>query len=162
MTPVSREELTEKLVEARIRSRLRRIIRYVPEEIKNWELRDFLAVTDKSRREGALLFEDYVVPFALSARTRNAHGRTEAIICDICASWRRGPESAVITFSRDATTQVSYLVCGDLDCSLHVRGVTDAGKLSRTQIREDITPDGRITRLHERLRNILGHVTNHA
>jgi hypothetical protein len=155
MNLISRDDLKQRMEVARIKSRIRRNIRFVPEEISRWEDRDYLAVMDKPRHDGVLLYGDDAVPFSLSARQPNANGRVEAIICDICATWRRGTESASITFQKNATSTVSYLVCADLDCSLHVRSLTDAARLSRTQLREDITPEARIERLNKKLQSIL-------
>jgi len=152
---ITREEFAERVVVARIKPRLRKILRFVPEEIIEWDSRDFLAVTDKAGNEGVLLYQDATVPFVLSPRVARTGGRVAAIICDICATWRRGPESAVITLPKGDSRSVSYLVCADLNCSLHVRAMTDAGILSRSQIREDITPDRRKERLRERLATIL-------
>lgn len=155
MHKVAREEFAERVRQARIKPRLRKILRFVPEEITDWEARDFIAVTDKSGNEGVLLYQDETVPFTLSPRVARADGQVAAVICDICATWRRGPESAVLTLPKGDNRSVSYLVCADLQCSLHVHGMTDAGILSRSQIREDITPDRRIERLRERLAAIL-------
>lgn len=155
MRKITREEFAERIVAARIKPRLRKILRFVPEEIADWDNRDFLAVTDKAGNEGVLLYQDVTVSFVLSPRVARTGGRVAAIICDICATWRRGPESAVITLPKGDSRSVSYLVCADLNCSLHVRAMTDAGILSRSQIREDITPDRRKERLRERLATIL-------
>lgn len=151
----TREEFVAQLKDARISRRLVRDLRYVPEEITHVEQRDFVVVTTKSGKEGVLLYEDMVIPFELSARAANASGRVEAVICDICATWQRGTNSANLTFKMGENRTVSHLVCGDLDCSLHVRGLTAVSKVSRTQLRENISSDGRIRRLHERLRSIL-------
>ena len=67
---------------------------------------------------------DDVIPFQLAPRTAKTNGSIAAIICDICATWRRGPESAVITFPKGDRSMVSHLVCADLECSLHVRAMT--------------------------------------
>jgi hypothetical protein len=155
MHKITREEFAARIVVARIKPRLRKVLRFVPEEITEWDSRDFLAVTDKSGNEGVLLYQDITVPFTLSPMVARAGGRVAAIICDICATWRRGPESAVLTLPKDDNRTVSYLVCADLNCSLHVRAMTSAGVLSRSQIREDITPDRRKERLRERLAAIL-------
>ena len=155
MQRITRDECSNRLVESRIKPRLRKVLRFTPELIVDWESRDFLAVTDKSGNEGVLLYGDITAPFTLSARVAHRGGRVAAVICDICATWRRGPESAVITFQKSDRRSVSYLVCGDLDCSLHVRGLTNVGVLSRSQIREDITPQRRIERLCARLSAML-------
>jgi hypothetical protein len=155
MYKITREEFAERIAVGRIKLRLRKVLRFVPEEISEWDSRDFLAVTDKAGNEGVLIYQDLTAPFTLSPRVARSGGRVAAIICDICATWRRGPESAVLTLPKGDSRSVSYLVCADLDCSLHVRGMTDAGILSRSQIREDITPDRRVERLRERLMAIL-------
>lgn len=158
MLPIDRDAFALLVKSSSVKLRLRKTLRFVPEEVTNWELRDFLIVTDKSGREGVLLYGEEVVPFTLHPRTAKSSGRVEAIICDICATWRRGTESATITFQAGDRRSVSHLVCADLDCSLHIRGLTDASVLSRSQLREDITPDARVARLHNRLKAIIGNL----
>jgi len=155
MNVISREQFTE-LVRP-LKPRLKRELRFVPEEITEWENRDFLAITNKQGNEGILIipFLDVVVPYSLSKRMPGSKGRVEAIICDICATWQRGTYSAVITFQTSPVRSVSFLCCEDLQCSLHVRGKTSAAVLSRAQVREQIDPQERINRLHERLTNII-------
>lgn len=156
MNAITREEFTK--LTSSLKPRLRRELRFVPEEITAWEDRDFLAVTNKQGNEGVLVvpFADKkAAPFSLMARKPNASGRVEAIICDICATWQRGTHSAVITFTVDSTRSVSFLCCADLLCSFHVRGKTAASQLSRSQLREQITVEGRIARLKQRLGAIL-------
>ena len=148
-------EFELRMKEERISKRLVRDLRYIPEEITHVSERDFLTVTTKSGNEGVLLFNDLVIQFTLGKRRPNAAGRVEAIICDICATWQRGTNSGLLIFKKTSTHTVSHLVCADLDCSLHVRDLTDASKLSRTQLRESITPEGRIARLQDRLAKIL-------
>lgn len=160
MEPITREQFAE--LTRSLKQRLKRDLRFVPEEITNWKDRDFLAVTNKQGNEGVLIIpfmNDAVIPFALQARKPNAQGRIEAIICDICATWQRGPHSAVITFADGDRRTVSFLCCADLNCSLHVRDKTDAAKLSRTQLREQITPEDRIARLKERLKAMIATVS---
>lgn len=158
MLPIDRDAFALLVKSSPAKLRLRKTLRFVPEEVANWDLRDFLIVTDKSGREGVLLYGEEVVPFTLHPRTAKSSGRVEAIICDICATWRRGTESATITFQAGERRSVSHLVCADLDCSLHVRGLTDASVLSRSQLREDLTPDARVARLHKRLKAIIGNL----
>lgn len=156
----SREEFTEIIKKAGISRRLQRDLRYVPEEITHSEWRDFLAVTTKSGNEGVLLYEDFVLPFTLTPRAANSKGRVEAIICDICATWRRGTDSATITFAKSPKNSVTHLVCADLNCSLHVRGLTDAARLSRVQLREQIDDSERVERLQRRLMAICGDIAS--
>ncbi|MNY56422.1 hypothetical protein D3C86_1925030 [compost metagenome] len=98
----------------------------------------------------------FVVPFRLQARKASSMtGRVEAIICDFCSTWQRGSNSAVITFDRSDKSSRSYLCCADLLCSLHVRDLTTQAALSRTQLREQVTPERRVERLRESLHAIL-------
>ena len=156
MNALSREAFTE--LTSTMRPRLRRELRFVAEEISDWESRDFLAVTNKQGNEGVLIVPflgNIVAPFVVQARQPNASGRVEAVICDICATWQRGTHSAAITFTVDKTRSVSFLCCADLLCSFHVRSQTAAATLSRAQLREQITVDARIQRLRDRLASIL-------
>lgn len=158
MNSLTREAFTQRIDAAIIKPRLSRELRFVPEEITNWEQRDFLAVLTKSKNEGVLLYGDHTAAFMLSKRKPGVSGRIEPIICDLCATWQRGSNSATITLVRRDKSTVSYLCCGDLDCSSHVRGLTNAGKLARTQLREDITPERRIQRLHTKTSVILANL----
>jgi len=158
MNSLTREDFTQRMGAATVRPRLVRELRFVPEEITNWEQRDFLAVLTKSKNEGVLLCGDMVVAFMLGKRKPGGSGRVEPIICDLCATWQRGSNSAIITFVRSDKSTISYLCCGDLDCSLHVRGLTIAGKLARTQLREDITPERRIQRLRTKTSAIIANL----
>lgn len=155
----TRQELAEILRQHRVSRRLVRDIRYVPEEITHPDARDFLVVSTKSGNEGVLLYQEYVLVLTLKKRTANKGGRIEAIICDICATWQRGTNSAVVSLKKDDKTTVSYLVCGDLDCSLHVRDKTSESKLSRAHLRENITPDARIERLRANIKRICTIIT---
>ena len=151
----SNSDLLASLKNARIKPRIIRELRYVPSEILHSESRDFLVIMNKSRSEGVLLFEDLFYPFSLTKKAASSTGRIDGIICDICATWQRGSNAARITLPKDEKTTVSYLVCADLDCSLHVRDMTPDSKLSRAQLREHISPEGRIERLHKSLLRVL-------
>lgn len=155
MNVITREQFAE--LSKKLKPRLKRELRFVPEEITEWEDRDFLAITNKQGNEGILIvpFLDAVLPFTLTKRMPGMSGRVEAIICDICATWQRGTHSAVITFQASPTRSVSFLCCADLQCCLHVRGKTSAATLSRAQIREQIDPQARINRLRERLTGVV-------
>jgi len=157
MQPITRDEFAQLLVASSVRPRLRRELRFVPEEIESWEDRDFLAVTTKSGAEGVLIvpFADMrVVPFRVQKRTPNHMGRTEAIICDICATWQRGTHSQILTLDKQKSSS-SFLVCDGLKCSLHVRNKTPEAVLSRTQLRENNSIEERIERLKQRMTTLL-------
>lgn len=148
-------KLRELLKDARIKPRIIRELRYVPSEISHSESRDFLVIMNKSRSEGVLLFESVYYPFSLTKKTASSTGRIDGIICDVCATWQRGSNAARITLPKGERASVSYLVCADLDCSLHVRDMTPESKLSRAQLREHITPEDRVARLHKNLARLL-------
>ncbi len=155
MKPPTKPEFELLMREKHVSKRLIRELRYIPGGIDHASERDFLVVTTKSANDGVLMFDEIVVQFRLEKRRPNSSGRVEAIICDICATWQRGTNSAILSFKKSSTRTVSHLVCADLDCSLHVRDMTDASKLSRTQLRENILPEDRIGRLRTRLAQIL-------
>ena len=153
MEPLYRDEFAALIKKARIKPRLVRDLRFVPEEIADLDQRDFLTVTTKSGAEGVIITADHTIkPFELHKRTAKS-GRATPIICELCATWQRGSNSAIITFPTKSGS-VSHLVCGDLLCSFHVRDQTVASKLSRAQLREDITPEKRVRRLQARLQSI--------
>lgn len=154
MKPIIRDEFVALIKKARIKSRLVRDLRFVPEEISDWEARDFLAVMTKSGAEGAFMTPDHrIKPFELHRRVAKS-GRVTPIICEFCSTWQRGSNSAIITFTTKCGG-ISHLVCWDLMCSFHVRDMTTASKLSRVQLREDITPEQRVQRLQTKLDAIL-------
>lgn len=160
MKPLSRQQLADLIIQARVKLRIQRELRFVPEEIRNWEDRDFLAVMNKSQTEGILIvpFAERVVPFEIRALKPKASGALPAaVICDFCATWQRASYASAITFSKDRRS-LTFLVCGDLNCSLHIRDKTDEARLSRTQLREDISEEGRIERLRHRMMKILQSV----
>lgn len=157
MDSISKDALTQLALQQGIKKRLIRELRYAPDTMANWEERDFLLATTKSGNEGILFYEGAVISFERSARRANAKGRVEAIICDICATWQRGSNSSIVSFHKPTGT-VSYLICGDFECSFHVRDMTDASKLSRAQLREQMSIEQRVVRLKTRLSAIIENV----
>ena len=151
----SNSDLLASLKNARIKPRIIRELRYVPSEILHSESLDFLVIMNKSRSEGVLLFEDLFYPFSLTKKAASSTGRTDGIICDLCATWQRGSKAARLTLPKGEKVSASYLVCADLDCSLHVRDLTPESKLSRAQLREHISQKGRVERLHKNLSRVL-------
>lgn len=154
MKPLSRDEFAVLIKKARIKPRLVRDLRFIPEEISDWEQRDFLAVMTKSGAEGVFIMPGHgVKAFEFHKRVAKS-GRVTPIICEFCSTWQRGSNSAIIAFITK-NGSISHLVCADLLCSLHVRDKTTASRLSRAQLREDIEPEGRVRRLQAKLDTIL-------
>lgn len=156
MEPIDRDTWQHLLSGVRISPRIKRELRFTPESIDDWSNRDFITVANKSRSEGVLVIPEgdswRLLPYELHSRVAGQTGRVAAIICDLCSTWRRGTESAMITFRHPGTrSSTTYLCCGDLDCSLHVRSLTKVAVLSRTQLREVMSAERRIERLQEKL-----------
>lgn len=161
MNQLTNQIVTDLLRQASIPARLIKSLRFTMEAMSDWEDRDFIAIFNKAHTEGVLiapLDTVFAVPFQLNKRPANAAGRIEPIVCDFCATWQQGSNSANIRFQKTHSS-VNYLVCADLQCSLHVRDKTDEAKLSRMQLREVITKEKRIERLCERLQARLIQVT---
>ena len=114
---------------------------------------ELLPVCDKAGTTGVLILStlDQVraVSYELNKLKASKSGTLKPIICDFCYTLQSGTNIALISFSlnRDKTRTVSHFICGDLACSLHVRGLTNVLDIAKSQIREDITIEDRILRL---------------
>lgn len=160
MKQMTRDEFITVLKTWRIKPRLIRDIRYVPDEIAHWDERELLAVFTKSGNDGVLLIELdgklSVLPFERGRRIVDTRtGRSKPITCDFCKTWQRSTNAAIISFPQPDSRSKGHLCCADLDCSLHVRDLTPESTLSRTQLHEDISPEGRVERLRGSLRSLL-------
>lgn len=156
MKALDLETLPEMFASHGVSKRLIRELKYVP--IDDIEDRDFAVVYNRQKSAGVLIFDGLPLQFSLEKRKASSKGRVEPIICDLCKTWRRGSESALITFRRRGASSVTYLCCGDLDCSLHARGQTKVAVLSKTQLREQVDTEARIKRLQDKLREISRHL----
>lgn len=99
----------------------------------------------------------YAAPYEIGPVSNKTTGITKPVICDFCKTWQTGSRAGSITFRPDrrSINSVSYLCCLDLKCSLHVRTLTLSAKTSRSQLREDISPEHRIQRLEDRLATLI-------
>lgn len=140
------------------RSKLLRELRFALDEISDWDEREFVCATDRTRDKGVLLIEidgkRYAAPYELTRRVVDkATGRSKSVTCDLCYTWRSGGDAARIRFVRTSDKHtITWLCCADLACSAHVRGKTSAAKISRANLREDLTNEQRIERLRSKLR----------
>lgn len=131
------------------------LIRETP--VAQWGDYEIFGLSTKDRTAGILLIELheklYAKIFEIRQISNKQTGRAKPIICDFCKTWQTGGRSGSITFrtERRSLNSISFLCCLDLNCSLHVRDVTEAAKLSRVQLREDISQEYRIERLRHRL-----------
>lgn len=164
MHTFNQEQFNDMLKTADVRSRLKAELKFVastdslPDDWNDFEL---IAIADRTGDKGLLLLqpadEFYVVQYALSRSIIDSRtGRGRAIICDFCYTWQPGSNAASITFTQPRSkNSVRFLCCGDLACSQHVRTTTKAALVSRSQLRESMTSDDRITRLKSKLKRYI-------
>lgn len=159
MRKITREQFAYLIKQERVKPKLARDLRFVPEEIDDWQNREMLAVTNRAEKEGVLIIQlnaFYMAPFRLLKRiTDKQTGRSKPITCDFCFTWQRGSNAGSITFTASDGHTFSFLCCADLQCSLHVRDKTPQAALSRSQLHEDLTTQQRIERLNIKLRKII-------
>lgn len=115
--------------------------------------RELFAVATKDGNAGILFIELgdqlYGTVYEISDIRDESTGRAKPIICDFCKTWQAGPRAGHVTFKtkRASSNAIGFLCCIDMQCSLHVRDMTDAAATSRSQLRENITTEQRIERL---------------
>lgn len=160
MQTLSQEQFNRLLKTATIRPRLKADIRFVKSIEKlpdDWSDLEIVAISDKTGDKGILLLQPendlYIVEYELSRKIADSStGRMRAVICDFCYTWQSGSNAASILFTiPDSKSKIGFLCCGDLRCSDHVRTLTKASLLSRSQLREDMTNEDRVERLRRRL-----------
>lgn len=163
MQRLSQQQFDTLINGARVKPRLKRELKFKPQEI-DWEATDFLVITTPAQDKGALVVPAgqgyYVAPFSGRRRLKaGASGRTKAAICDLCYTWQSGGKSAALTFPlRDETRTISIICCLNLACSQHVRGLTRAAHLSRSQLPETLSAEQRVARLEQRLRALMQRI----
>jgi hypothetical protein len=160
MEKLDRSQFSVLLKKQRIKPRLVRELRFVPEDIASWDDLELLAITTRSKSEGLLLVQIddfYVIPYELAIGLKdNTTGRSRPVVCDFCYTWQQGGKVGRITFRRISDDHTfTYLCCADLQCSQHVRNKTAEATLSRAQLHEDITVEQRITRLRVKIGNVI-------
>jgi hypothetical protein len=153
-------ELFQTLVaSSAIRPRIKRDVRFVnATSNQDWGISELIPVGDRSGNKGIIILEDdeanlYLAGYELSRGLTSSTGKAQPIICDFCKTWQTGGRAGSITFhpERRLLNSISFLCCLDLNCSLHVRDMTEASKLSRVQLREDVSREYRIERLRDKL-----------
>jgi hypothetical protein len=160
------EQFNQLIAEAQLKPRLKRELRFINSTsnmtAQDWHEAEILSITDRTGNKGVLLLapddDIYILPYELSRGIVNRQtGRTQPIICDFCRTWQGGSNAASISLQKDKQSfnSVGFLCCGDLACSQHVRSKTSASRISRAQLREDLTDEQRLERLEGRLRQII-------
>jgi FBP C-terminal treble-clef zinc-finger len=123
---------------------------------------ELLPLTDKAGTRGIIIFENNgnkAAEFELRKTKAAKSGISKPVICDFCYTLRPMKKVAMITFYADRSKlrSTTFYICADIACSLHVRGHTDVLDYAKSQLREDVTVDDRIKRLHEKT-NAIFHV----
>lgn len=122
-----------------------------------WGDYEVFGLSTKDGAAGILLIELqgelYATTYEIGYVGDKLTGRAKPVICDFCKTWQAGGRAGSITFytERRSLNSISFLCCLDLNCSLHVRDMTEAAKSSRAQLREDVSPERRIERLKDKL-----------
>jgi len=159
-------ELFQKLLDASaIRSRIKREVRFATAvaamQDDDWTTTELIAIGDRSGNKGVLILEDdeanlYPAGYEISRGMTSSSGKAQPIICDFCRTWQTGSRSGSVTIHKPGrdTGSISFLCCADLQCSRHVRNLTEASKTSRAQMREDMDNEHRIARLQRRIKEI--------
>jgi hypothetical protein len=149
---IALDTLNDQLLQAGFKKKKLAELR-IPDVYKEyWSEIELTSVCDKSQTRGIIIFfnasNTYAVKYELKKIKPNSKGISGSILCDFCYTLQPRSKTAVITFdlNREKTRSVSFYCCADLQCSLHVRGLTDASLVSKSQIREDIIPQKRIDR----------------
>jgi hypothetical protein len=164
---LTNETFEELIKNASIKPRFKRDLKFTKStenmDESAWANTELLPIWNKSEQGGVLLvqLDDQlrIFPFDASKSNTDTTGRMKSVICDFCYTWRASGEGGFVTFYPfKGGNSVSFLCCRDLRCSEHVRGKTDAALRSRTQIRENISPDERIERLRNRLDEFIKHL----
>lgn len=127
-----------------------------------WSERELIAIYDKSKNKGILLIQPYdalyMIAFEAGTSVRDTvSGRSKAVICDFCYTWRAGGNAGLVSFYADSHSinSTSQLCCFDLECSRHARTQTKDALVSRAQLREHISDSDRVVRLRKHLQSFV-------
>jgi FBP C-terminal treble-clef zinc-finger len=127
----------------------------------DWSVLEFLGWRDpKAPTRGYIVVPhaDRLLGIALRA-PNSTTGRVGSGLCNLCHSARAADEILLFVAPRAGAAgrrgnTVGTYICADLACSLYARGVL---KLTGLQP-ENLPPDQRVERLHERLGGFVGRV----
>ena len=166
MRTFTQDSFAELLKTADIKPRLKSELKFIKSTedlLDDWSEYELIAISDRTNDKGILLLEPeedlYIVQYELSRKVIDFKtGRRRAIICDFCYTWQPGSNAASITFSTNSKRKIRFMCCADLKCSQHVRTLTKAAVVSRTQLRENMTNETRVLRLKQRLKEKIGQL----
>lgn len=113
------------------------------------------------RKQTGLLFllcdgDHYVTKVSKSSVTADKSGRLRPIICDLCYTRMPGSKiTRVTTIRKTDSHSFTWLMCNNLDCSLHSREKTIESENSKKILGENITIEQRVRRLEKHIKNIV-------
>lgn len=160
MITITQQKFDDILKQSDVKPRLKKELKFVAgmsNMVSDWADCEIFSIADRTSRNGVLLLQPYdnlyAVQYELTPRIVDSFtGRDRAVICDFCRTWQKGSNAASISFTHPISKNtMTFLCCGDLACSKHVRTETNAGLVSRTQLKEDLTDEARVARLKSRL-----------
>ncbi|MFB4320357.1 FBP domain-containing protein [Actinomadura sp. 21ATH] len=130
-----------------------------------WDDLDFLGWRDPGAPGRSYLVTesgDRLVGIALRVTSGGGRGFTTRSMCSLCLTTRSGGGVSLMTARRtgEAGRQgntVGQYLCGDLDCSLYVRGRKES--VAGGAMEESLTPDEKVARLHANLDAFLAKIT---
>ncbi|XVQ15591.1 FBP domain-containing protein [Spirillospora sp. CA-255316] len=130
-----------------------------------WDDLDFLGWRDPGAPERAyLITERHGRPLGIALRVASGGGRgfTSRSMCSLCLTTRTGGGVALMTARRtgEAGRQgntVGQYVCGDLHCSLYLRGRKES--VAGRDLQETLTLEEKVARLHANLGTFLHKIT---
>lgn len=94
----------------------------------------------------------YVLKFTKSPLKPDMSGRTKPVICDLCFTRQAGSKVSNITFVRESDSHTfTWLLCSDLMCSVHARGISEESKESVKILGENVSVEKRIIRLEKHI-----------
>ncbi len=162
MRAITAERYEQGIVAAGLKKKLVSELRPKLADVDDWGEREFLPITDRSGNRGILWIglddQVYILPYTLTRGIIDrASGRARPVICDLCVTQQPGTAAARLHITMSSSPDMSrgILCCADLACSANARGKTMSSLRSKAQLREGISPEGRMERLQNRLRELL-------
>jgi hypothetical protein len=131
-----------------------------------WDALDFLGWRDPGAPERAYLVAERggrLIGIALRAGTGGGRGFTTTSICTLCKTTRVGGDVTLMGARRAGAAgrngnSVGQYICGDLACSLYIRGNISTGAV----VDETLDLPARIARLEAGVDAFIGRVMNGA
>ncbi|XRQ15146.1 FBP domain-containing protein [Actinomadura welshii] len=130
-----------------------------------WDDLDFLGWRDPRAPERAYLVAEHggrLTGIALRAAGGVSRGFTARSMCSLCLTTRTGGAVSLMTARRTGEAgrqgnSVGQYFCGDLDCSLYVRGRKKS--VAGGDLEESLTPQEKVARIQANLHAFLDKAT---